>query len=85
MKSLPSKFVLLLIWLYRKCISPLFPPTCRFHPTCSRYAAEAYKRHGFLKGSWLTVIRILKCQPLYKGSPIDPVPPCKHDKTDLNG
>ncbi|MCM8531834.1 MAG: membrane protein insertion efficiency factor YidD [Lentisphaeraceae bacterium] len=83
--QIPSKISLGVIWFYKTFISPLSPPTCRFHPTCSSYSAEAIKRHGFLKGSWLTITRILRCQPFYKGNFYDPVPPCKHDDTDLNG
>jgi uncharacterized protein len=84
-KQIPTRLALSFIWLYRNLISPLFPPTCRFYPTCSRYSAEALKKHGFIKGAWLTVIRILKCQPFYHGNTIDLVPPHKHGKSDLDG
>ena len=70
-----------LVWLacapirfYRRWISPLKPPTCRFHPTCSTYALEALERHGLLRGTALAVWRILRCQPFGKGG-LDPVPP----------
>ncbi|MCM8528259.1 MAG: membrane protein insertion efficiency factor YidD [Lentisphaeraceae bacterium] len=53
----------------------MFPPSCRFHPTCSHYAAEALRRHGFFRGIWLSFVRIIKCQPFYKGNLNDPVPP----------
>lgn len=71
----PLAFVLALpIRLYRRLLSPLLPPgICRFHPSCSVYALEALSRHGGLKGSWLTVCRLLKCQPFHPGG-IDPVP-----------
>lgn len=63
-----------IIKLYAWAVSPLLGRNCRFHPTCSAYAQEALAQHGVLKGLWLSVIRICKCQPLYKGSAIDPVP-----------
>ncbi|GJM77973.1 membrane protein insertion efficiency factor YidD [Paenibacillus timonensis] len=62
------------IHVYRKFISPLKPPTCRFYPTCSAYALEAIEVHGPLKGSWLAAKRIVKCQPFHPGG-YDPVPP----------
>ncbi|MBQ9976423.1 MAG: membrane protein insertion efficiency factor YidD [Clostridia bacterium] len=62
-----------LIRFYRKFISPLFPPTCRFTPTCSQYALEAFEKHGCIKGLFLTVWRILRCNPFCKGGH-DPVP-----------
>ena len=63
-----------LIRLYRKYISPLKgAPCCRFVPTCSEYALEAYMVHGFFKGTALTLWRILRCNPFCKGG-YDPVP-----------
>jgi putative membrane protein insertion efficiency factor len=63
-----------LIVIYRKYLSPLKGrPTCRFVPTCSQYAIEAYEKYGVVKGSYLTVKRILRCNPLSKGG-YDPVP-----------
>ena len=64
--ALPVKF-------YRYCISPMFPPTCRFTPSCSQYALEALKRHGAFKGLWLTIKRIARCHP-WGGCGYDPVP-----------
>jgi len=58
---------------YRVFISPLFLPSCRFQPTCSRYAIEALDRHGVLKGSWLATRRICRCHPFNPGG-YDPVP-----------
>jgi putative membrane protein insertion efficiency factor len=63
-----------IIQLYRLVISPLFPPSCRFHPSCSVYAQEAIEVHGVLKGIWLGLKRISKCHPFHKGG-YDPVPP----------
>ncbi|MCB9727602.1 MAG: membrane protein insertion efficiency factor YidD [Deltaproteobacteria bacterium] len=64
---------LLVLGIYRKVISPLLPPSCRFVPSCSEYAIGAYQRHGFLRGTWLTVRRLARCQPLCSGGH-DPVP-----------
>ena len=62
-----------LIGLYQKYISPLKPPCCRFTPTCSSYAIEAFQKRGFFVGFILTVWRILRCNPFCKGG-FDPVP-----------
>lgn len=62
-----------LIRLYQKFISPLFPASCRFTPTCSQYALEAFKKYGAVKGLILTVWRLLRCNPFSKGG-YDPVP-----------
>ncbi|KZZ85825.1 membrane protein insertion efficiency factor YidD [Bacillus sp. SJS] len=62
-----------LIRFYQKFISPLTPPSCRFYPTCSNYGLEAIQKHGAIKGSWLTALRILKCNPMHPGG-FDPVP-----------
>lgn len=68
------KFIFLFfIRLYRKFISPLSKPHCRFYPTCSAYAYEAISKYGALKGGFLTVKRILKCHPFNAGG-YDPVP-----------
>jgi len=69
------KYLLMgIIKLYRLMISPIFPSSCRFYPTCSAYFYEALKIHGFFKGSYLGVKRILKCNPFFEGG-IDNVPP----------
>jgi putative membrane protein insertion efficiency factor len=66
------------IQFYRHFLSPLFPPSCRFEPTCSRYAIEAIETHGALKGLGLALRRLAKCHPLTwlgGSSGFDPVPP----------
>jgi len=62
------------ILFYRRFLSPLKPPTCRFHPTCSAYGYEAILTHGIVKGTLLALWRILRCQPFAEGGN-DPVPP----------
>lgn len=61
------------IRFYQKGISPLTPPSCRFHPTCSQYGLEAMQRYGAARGGWLLVRRLARCHPLCKGG-FDPVP-----------
>ena len=73
--------LLRLIRGYRLLISPLFPPSCRFHPTCSEFALEAIERFGPLRGTWLAVKRILRCHPLHPGG-YDPVPPADSSSSD---
>ncbi len=63
---------LALLRLYRKLISPLLPPACRFHPTCSQYSYEALQRHGMLRGSIMTIKRLSRCHPFRQGG-FDPV------------
>jgi hypothetical protein len=62
-----------LIGFYRLAISPLFPPSCRFYPTCSEYAVEAIEKYGPVKGLRLSVWRVLRCNPFCRGG-FDPVP-----------
>lgn len=62
-----------LIQVYRKLLSPLLPPSCRFQPTCSAYALEAISTWGVAKGSWLALRRISRCHPFHPGG-YDPVP-----------
>jgi hypothetical protein len=70
--GLVAFFLLLLVKGYRYGISPLFPPSCRYVPTCSEYAVEAIARYGALRGGWLSLSRILRCHPFAAGG-YDPV------------
>lgn len=73
----PTAFARLLILPirgYQRFISPLFPPVCRFYPSCSAYGVEALRVHGGPRGLWLTVRRIARCHPFHPGG-LDPVPP----------
>ena len=79
MKNPLSYLLTGLIKFYRKAISPLKLPSCRFTPTCSQYAIEAIEVHGAFKGSMLSIWRILRCNPFCKGG-YDPVPPKKVKK-----
>lgn len=65
---------------YQQLISPLFGPSCRFHPTCSGYAITAIERFGVVKGTWLAAKRLLKCHPLHAGGD-DPVPEKHNEKS----
>lgn len=58
-----KKVFILIIKGYQKFISPLFPPTCRFEPTCSTYFIQALEKYGFFKGTWIGIKRILRCHP----------------------
>jgi len=62
-----------LVRVYQRAISPLFPSTCRYTPTCSSYSIEALKKHGPFKGGWLSLKRFLSCNP-WGGHGYDPVP-----------
>jgi uncharacterized protein len=62
-----------LIRLYQVLISPLFPPACRFYPSCSQYALVAFRDHGVLRGAWLAIARLARCHPWNPGG-VDYVP-----------
>ena len=67
-----TRAFMLPILFYRKYISPLTPPSCRFTPTCSQYALDAYRHYGAFRGSWYTLTRLFKCHPWHAGG-YDPV------------
>ena len=71
-----KKLFLFLIRFYRRAISPLRPPCCRFIPTCSEYALEAVEKYGVLRGGWLALRRLSRCHPFHRQKSIeyDPVP-----------
>ncbi|MEO8661840.1 MAG: membrane protein insertion efficiency factor YidD [Bryobacteraceae bacterium] len=62
-----------LLRFYKLAISPLLPPACRFHPTCSEYMVEAIRQHGAARGTWLGLGRLCRCHPFQPGG-FDPVP-----------
>jgi len=67
-----KKIVLRMIELYRKYISPLKRPCCKYYPSCSQYASDAVKKYGLIKGGGLAIWRVLRCNPFSNGG-IDPV------------
>jgi uncharacterized protein len=78
----PVRLALLaLIGVYRVTLSGWLGGQCRFSPTCSRYAEEAIRTNGALRGSWLAGVRILRCNPFGRGG-LDPVPPRRHRYDD---
>ena len=68
-----SRLILVLLALYKRWISPLLGPRCRFHPSCSEYARVSVARFGAMRGCWLAASRLARCHPLCDGG-IDPVP-----------
>jgi len=76
------KYILIFfIKLYRMFLSPLFPPSCRFYPTCSQYSIEALTKFGVIKGGWMSLKRVGKCHPFHPGG-YDPVVPSIKEETD---
>ncbi len=73
MTGAAKKTALGLLRGYKWMISPLFPPACRYTPTCSEYAMEAVEFHGALRGGWMAFCRVLRCHPFVRGG-FDPVP-----------
>ncbi|QZY55055.1 membrane protein insertion efficiency factor YidD [Crassaminicella profunda] len=62
-----KEILIVMVKLYRNYISPLKPQTCRFYPTCSQYALEALEKYGAIKGTFMSIKRILKCHPFHSG------------------
>jgi putative membrane protein insertion efficiency factor len=81
LSQLPARAAALLIRGYQLLISPIFPGTCRFHPTCSRYAVDAFTGHGVFKGAWLSLKRIGRCHP-WGDAGFDPVPEHIHSQAE---
>lgn len=78
------KYLLMgLVQLYKWLISPLFPSSCRFYPSCSSYAHEALHKHGAVHGTWLSIKRISRCHPFHPGG-FDPVPEIIKTESKLN-
>lgn len=75
-----ARFLILLIRVYQKTLSPLLGPVCRFEPSCSRYAVGCLQLHGALRGTWLTIRRLSRCHPFHPGG-YDP-PPLPKGHTD---
>lgn len=71
-----DRVLIALLTGYKRAISPLLGPRCRFHPSCSTYAMQAIARFGTVRGGWLAAKRIARCHPLHPGGN-DPVPPAK--------
>ena len=69
----PRRALMALIWLYQQTIGPALPRSCRYEPSCSYYAFSAIERHGVVRGAWLALKRLARCQP-WGGSGYDPVP-----------
>jgi putative membrane protein insertion efficiency factor len=72
--SLAARLLIVPVIGYRRFVSPLLPPVCRFYPSCSEYALEALRTHGAVRGLWLAVRRLARCHPFNPGG-YDPVPP----------
>lgn len=79
----PSILLVALIRLYQRYVSPMTPPSCKFHPTCSAYAVQSLQTHGAVKGTMLTVARLARCHPWQLGG-INPPPPAGRWRADVD-
>ena len=77
-----ARAAIALIRLYQRTLSRVLPSTCRFRPSCSQYAVEAFQRHGFFRGFWLMLARLARCHPFHPGGD-DPVPPARSARDDI--
>jgi putative membrane protein insertion efficiency factor len=83
--SVVAQVLIAAIVAYRRYVSPALPARCRFYPSCSAYAQEALTRHGAVRGTALTIWRLLRCQPFHPGG-YDPVPDTiRHRPADVTG
>ncbi|MEZ5184595.1 MAG: membrane protein insertion efficiency factor YidD [Candidatus Nanopelagicales bacterium] len=80
---IPALVVIGLIKIYQKFVSPMFGPSCKFHPTCSAYAVQSLQVHGLVKGSMLSVARLGRCHPWQLGG-INPPPPAGKWRADVD-
>jgi putative membrane protein insertion efficiency factor len=77
----PAGLCILLVRVYQVTLGPFLGGHCRFEPTCSAYAIEAFRTHGAIRGGWLTLRRLVRCHP-WGGGGLDPVPPTKNPERD---
>jgi len=82
--AIPARLAGGFIWIYQRCVSPFLGPRCRFYPTCSTYAAAVIRRFGIIRGGWLALSRLVRCNPWCEGG-VDAVPESfswRRQKTD---
>ena len=72
----PAYWAVMLVGVYRRFVSPLLGDNCRYRPTCSEYAQDALRTHGFVRGLWMAMRRLGRCHPWHEGG-YDPVPPAR--------
>ncbi len=83
--SVLARVLVAMVVAYRRYVSPVLPARCRFYPSCSAYSLEALQKHGAIRGTGLTIWRLLRCHPFHPGG-YDPVPdPIRHRPADVTG